>query len=108
MVDALAAITGWDLTQDEALLQGYRAAVLQSLFGNQHGWQAKDDWEQIGPRFLEPIPDGKHQGMGIGEWLPDIVQEYFRDSGRHETTGRPYPQTLETLGMQEFVDLAQP
>jgi aldehyde:ferredoxin oxidoreductase len=108
MVDALSAITGWDLTLDEALLQGHRAAILQSLFGNQHGWQAKDDWEQVGERFLEPVPDGKHKGLGIGKWLPDIVQEYYRDSGRHEITGRPYRHTLEALGMGEFNEWAQP
>ncbi len=108
MVDALAATTGWDVTLDEALDAGLRSTILQGLFGTQRGWRAEDDWTDVGPRFLEPIPDGKYQGFTIARWLPDIVQEYYRLSGRHETSGRPYRATLERLGLDEFMDWSVP
>jgi aldehyde:ferredoxin oxidoreductase len=102
MVDALNATTGWDVTLDEMLDAGHRSIILQSVFGTQRGWIADHDWQDVGPRFLEPIPDGKYQGFTIAKWLPQLVYEYYRLSGRHEKTGRPYMDTLVRLGLEEF------
>jgi len=106
MVDALNATTGWDVTLDEGLKAGRRSMILQSLFGTQRGWRAEDDWTDVGPRFLEPIPDGKYEGFTIAKWLPDLIQEYYRVSGRHEVSGRPFLETLQELGLEEFGDWA--
>lgn len=108
MIDALNATTGWNVTLDEALEVGHRGILLQSLFGTQRGWRAEDDWTDVGPRFLEPIPDGSHQGFTIAKWLPGLIQEYYRLSGRHEITGRPFAETLTRLGLEEFDEWAQP
>jgi aldehyde:ferredoxin oxidoreductase len=108
MVDALNATTGWDVTLDEMLDLGHRSIILQSLFGTERGWIADHDWQDVGPRFLEPIPDGKYQGFTIARWLPGLIFEYYRLSGRHERTGRPYVDTLERLGLEEFKGWSQP
>ena len=34
--------------------------------------------------------------------MPDIIQEYYRLSGRDEMTGRPFRDTLVKLGLEEF------
>src|SRR5581483_5945006 len=102
MLDALNATTGWDVSLDELIDAGHRAIILQSLFGTQRGWIAEHDWQDVGPRFLEPIPDGKYKGFTIAKWLPDLVYEYYKISGRHEKTGRPYMDTLQKLGLEEF------
>jgi aldehyde:ferredoxin oxidoreductase len=107
MVDCLNATTGWNFDLDEALLAGHRSMILQSLFGTQRGWIAEHDWQNIGPRFLEPIPDGKFKGFTIAKWLPAVVYEYHRLSGRHEKTGRPFIDTLTKLGLEEFKQWAQ-
>jgi aldehyde:ferredoxin oxidoreductase len=107
MVDALNATTGWDVSLDEMLEVGHRAIVLQSLFGTQRGWVAEHDWKDVGPRFLEPIPDGKYRGFTIARWLPDLVHEYYRLSGRHERTGRPFFETLARLKLEEFREWSQ-
>lgn len=107
MVDALNATTGWDVSLDETLDVGHRAIILQSVFGTQRGWIAEHDWQDVGPRFLEPIPDGKYQGFTIAKWLPELVYEYYRISGRHEKSGRPYRDTLVRLGLEEFKDWSQ-
>jgi aldehyde:ferredoxin oxidoreductase len=108
MVDSLNATTGWDVTIDEALETGHRAMILQSLFGTQRGWRAEDDWTDVGPRFLEPIPDGKYQGFTIAKWLPGLIHEYYRLTGRHELSGRPLPATLTRLGLDEFMAWSEP
>ncbi len=108
MVDSFNAATGWDFTLDEAMLAGRRSMVLQSIFGSQRGWIAEHDWQHVGRRFLEPIPDGKNKGFTIAKWLPDMVYEYYRLTGRHEKTGRPYQEALSRLGLEEFSAWAQP
>ncbi len=102
MVDSLNATTGWDVTLDEALNVGHRSIILQSLFGTQRGWIPEHDWKDVGPRFLEPIPDGRYKGFTIAKWLPDLVHEYYRLSGRHERSGRPFLDTLVNLDLEEF------
>jgi aldehyde:ferredoxin oxidoreductase len=102
MVDSLNATTGWNFNLDEALLAGHRSMILQSVFGTQRGWIADHDWTDVGPRFLAPVPDGKYQGFTIAKYLPEMVAEYYRLSGRHEHTGRPLPETLSALGLEKF------
>jgi aldehyde:ferredoxin oxidoreductase len=65
------------------------------------------DWQDVGPRFLEPIPDGKYKGFTIAKWLPDLIFEYYRLSGRHKRTGRPFKNTLDQLGLEEFTPWSQ-
>ena len=108
MIDSFNATTGWAMTLQDMREAGHRSMILQSIFSAQHGWRAEHDWTHVGPRFLEPIPDGKYQGFTIARWLPDIVQEYYRLSGRHELSGRPLPATLERLGLEEFATWAEP
>jgi hypothetical protein len=49
----------------------------------------------------------KVQGFTIAKWLPEMVQEYYRLSGRHEKTGRAFHGSLNKLGLEEFKDWAQ-
>lgn len=107
MVHALNATTGWDVSVDELLDAGQRSIMLQSIFGTRHGWRAEHDWTDVGPRFLEPVPDGRHQGFTIARWLPALIQEYYRISGRHEISGRPARSTLSRLGLEEFAEWAE-
>ena len=107
VLDSFNAITGWNFTLDEALDAGHRSMILQSLFGTQRGWVAEEDWKDVGPRFLEPVPDGKYKGFTIAKWLPELVYEYYRLSGRHEHTGRPLKSTLARLGLEEFMEWSQ-
>jgi aldehyde:ferredoxin oxidoreductase len=107
MVDSLNATTGWNVSLDETIDVGHRSIILQSVFGTQRGWIADHDWQDVGPRFLEPIPDGKYKGFTIAKWLPELIFEYYRLSGRHERTGRPYVDTLTRLGLEEFKQWSQ-
>jgi len=91
---------------DEALAAGHRSMILQSLFAAQRGWIAEFDSRDVGRGSLEPIPDGKYKGFTIAK-LPDLVYEYYRLSGRHERTGRPFKETLDRLGLEEFSEWAQ-
>jgi hypothetical protein len=56
---------------DEPIKAGHRNMILQSFFGTQRHRIADCDWQDVGPRFLEPIPNGKYKGFTIAKWLPD-------------------------------------
>lgn len=43
----------------------------------------------------------------MAQWLPELVREYYRLSGRDEVSGRPSRETLERLGLEEFGHWAQ-
>ncbi len=73
VIGSFNATTGWNFDMNEALEAGHRSAILQSLFETQRGWIAEQDWTNVGPRFLEPIPDGKFKGFTIAKWLPGMV-----------------------------------
>ncbi|NIO08314.1 MAG: hypothetical protein GTO40_10015 [Deltaproteobacteria bacterium] len=107
ITDTVNAMTGWDLDIEEAMAAGHRSMILQSLFGTQRGWTAELDWKDVGPRFLEPIPDGKYKGFTIAKWLPDMVYQYHRISERDEKTGRPTKTVLTRLGLEEFMKWSQ-
>jgi len=102
-VDALAATTGWkDLTLEECLTAGERAWNLERIFNIQHGLKPEDDYQNIGPRFLEPVPDGQYKGFTIAKWLPGLVFDFYRTCGWDEQTGKPYLETLKRLGIEEY------
>jgi aldehyde:ferredoxin oxidoreductase len=92
---------------DEPIKAGRRNMILQSFFGTQRHRIADLDWQDVGPRFLEPIPDGKYKGFTIAKWLPDLVYEYYRLSGKHERAGRPFKETLDQLELEEFTRWSQ-
>jgi len=47
-------------------------------------------------------------GQGFtAKWLPGLVFAYYRLTGRHEKTGRPYIDTLQRLGLGEFKEWSE-
>jgi aldehyde:ferredoxin oxidoreductase len=57
--------------------------------------------------YFSPIPNDKYKGFTIAKWLLDLIWEYYRLSGRHERTGHPFKETLEKLGLEEFLPWSQ-
>ena len=100
------ATTDWNFDFDDAMLAGHRSAILQSC-SPASGWIADHDWQQVGQRFLDTVPEDKYQGFTYRPWLPEMVCEYYRLSDRHKKTGRPYMDTLKLLGLEDFSEWAQ-
>ncbi|MBI4329667.1 MAG: hypothetical protein HY673_00115 [Chloroflexi bacterium] len=106
-VDAVAAVTGWeDFDMEEARTVGERVWQVEHLFHLRHGWTPEEDMTNIGPRFLEPIPDGQFKGFTIARYLPDLLYDFYAACGWDTKTGRPYPETLKRLGLEEFSFMA--
>jgi len=100
MVDALAAITGWkDLTLDEVLTVGERILQHERVFNVRHGLTPEDDYQNVGQRFIDPVPDGPYKGWTIAPYLKGLVFDFYRIAGWDERTGVPYKDTLRRLGI---------
>ncbi|MFC1868848.1 aldehyde ferredoxin oxidoreductase family protein [Thermodesulfobacteriota bacterium] len=108
MVDTIAAITGWDdFTKEEAMMVGERAWQMEHMLHMRYGWTPEEDLNNVGDRWLEPLPDGDYKGFTIAKFLPEMVYDFYRECGWDINTGRPNQATLERLGMEEFSFLAK-
>ena len=65
-------------------------------------------------RFTENVADGQKGRVAyatstaaLAKWLPGMIWDYYKLSGRHERTGRPFKDTLEKLDLQEFQEWSQ-
>jgi aldehyde:ferredoxin oxidoreductase len=72
-----------------------------------YGWTPKEDLENIGQRFLEPLPDGPFKGFSVTRFLPDLVYDFYRECGWDEKTGEPTPSTLERLDLKDYIKAAE-
>jgi aldehyde:ferredoxin oxidoreductase len=99
----LAYAVGWDdFTANEALQCGERITNLMRLVYQQRGFKKSDELD-ASPRWLEPAVAGPAKGLTIAPYLPAMVDEYYEQMGWNVETGLPLPETLERLGMDEFV-----
>jgi len=100
-IDVLNAITGWDVTLDEAMTIGRRIVNQLRVFNFRHGLDP--ELERPSPRYGSTPTDGPNAGIGIGEHWDAMVQTYRDRMGWEPTTGRPKAETLEKLGLGELV-----
>jgi aldehyde:ferredoxin oxidoreductase len=100
----LAQATGWDdFGMREALTVGERVTNLMRLVYGRRGFQKSDEFD-VTPKHLEPPPVGPSKGLSIEPYLPGMVDEYYRQMGWDVATGLPTAETLQRLGMEEFLD----
>ncbi len=105
-VEALAAITGWNVTKEELMDVGNRTWQMEHIFHLRHGWSPDEDQKNLGQRFLEPIPDGQFKGFAVAKWFPELFQDFYRECGWNPVSGKPLLATLDRLGLDEFNFLA--
>ncbi len=101
LLDAVNAVTGWDVTPKEAEAAGFRVANLFRAFNLRHGITV--DVEAPSPRWSSSPVDGQYRGISIrGHW-ERMLDNYYRHMGWERKTGRPFPQTLEALGLGHII-----
>ena len=98
VLDALRAVTGWDLTQEEVDTIFERGATLARLFNLREGVTSADD--DLPARMYDALP--KHAGV-TKELINSEVTAYYRDRGWNTETGAPTAARLRDLGIAELV-----
>lgn len=102
---ALAEAVGWDdFTSEEAMAVGERVTNMMRLIYAQRGFKKEDEFD-VSPRLLEPPSSGAAKGKSLAPFLPQMVDEYYRQMGWQVETGFPTPETLARLGLEEYSSL---
>jgi aldehyde:ferredoxin oxidoreductase len=100
LVDALNAVTGWELDYAQARKIAERQWNMIRCFAAREGFTRKDDTLPI--RFMEePVPEGPMKGSVIAkETLEGLKDQYYEYRGWDKRTGNPTKTKLEELGLE--------
>jgi aldehyde:ferredoxin oxidoreductase len=101
-VEAVNAVTGWNLDLQSSLIIGRRIVNLLRVFNFRHG--LKPELERPSVRYSETPVDGPIKGRPIKPFFGFMVQTYYESMGWDAKTGRPLPQTLKALGLEEVIE----
>lgn len=99
---AVAATVGWeDFTVEEGLTLGHRLSTAQRLFAMKRGLTKENDLD-VGQRLLDAPSTGLAAGKAFGDHIVDLIREYYTLEGWDPKTGRPLPETIKRLGLEEM------
>lgn len=101
LLRAVNAATGWSLNLDDAITTGKRTINLMRAFDIRHGLDASS--ERPSTRYGSTPKDGPAAGIGIMKHIDGMVRMYRREMGWDDETGRPLPDTLRKLGLDDII-----
>jgi len=100
-VELVEHCLGRKFTYDDLVKVGERAYNLARVFNVREGVTRADD--TLPPRLLEePLPEGPAAGK-VNENLPAMVDRYYELRGWDKVTGKPTPEKLRELGLEEYI-----
>jgi aldehyde:ferredoxin oxidoreductase len=100
-VELVAHCLGREFTYDDMVKVGERAYNLARVFSIREGLTRADD--TLPPRLLEePLPEGMAEGK-VNENLPAMLDKYYELRGWDKATGKPTPEKLKELGLEEYI-----
>ena len=71
-------------------------------FNLRHG--VSIELEHPSPRWSSAPVDGPAQGISIAEHWDDMLDNYYKQMGWDRETGRPLPETLKAIGLEQVID----
>jgi aldehyde:ferredoxin oxidoreductase len=104
VVNAIRAATGWQVTLQDVLKIGERAANMARAFNIREGFTRADD--KLPERLFQPLENGALQGVAISK--PDFEQmldELYRLKDWDAQTGSPSRAKLRELEIEWVADL---
>ncbi len=104
VVRCLNAVTGMDLTLDQARKTAERIWNMIRMFSVREGYRREHD--TLPGRFMEePIKTGPSKGMVISrEMLDYMLDQYYEFRGWDKETGVPTREKLEELGLEDLTE----
>jgi aldehyde:ferredoxin oxidoreductase len=96
----VATLTGWEFGVEEFRKTGERIYNLERAFNVREGITRADD--TLPKRLLEePLPKGPAEGQVNN--LEILLDPYYEFRGWDKTTGKPTPEKLRELGLEEVI-----
>ena len=100
-VELVEHCLGREFTSDDMVKVGETAYNIARIFNIREGVTRADD--TLPPRLLEePLPEGPAKGK-VNENLPAMLDKYYELRGWDKATGKPTPEKLRELGLEEYV-----
>ena len=103
-VETVAAVTGWDMDLDEAMLIGRRISAQLRIFSFLHGMDPA--LERPSTRYGSIPVDGPAEGANIMEHWDHMLRRFRELIGWDPELGLPTPETLRELGLEELITVA--
>ncbi|MBW2120473.1 MAG: hypothetical protein JRH07_01335 [Deltaproteobacteria bacterium] len=101
-LECLNAVTGWHLTLQDVYTIGRRAINQLRMFNFRHGMRKEDEYPS--ERYGSTPADGPARGKNIMEKWDWMLDNYYTLMGWDPETGKPLPQTLKDLGLEDLVE----
>ncbi|MBI4321738.1 MAG: hypothetical protein HY675_24860 [Chloroflexi bacterium] len=95
----VGAATGWDFTWQEAMQVGLRTVNLLRAFNIRHGRTRENDAPSF--RYSSTPIDGPARGKSIVPFWDQMLDVYYQELGWDRATGKPLPETLRELGLEQ-------
>ncbi len=106
IIEAVKAVTGWDVTIEELLQAGERRVNLMQAFNAREGIGRQEP--PLPPRFFEPLPEGPSQGLAVDRAeLLEAIDMYYQMAGWEPDSARPTRSKLEELELGWVADLLE-
>lgn len=102
LAEVIKAVTGWEVSGQEASDMGYRIVNLLRAFNLRHGLTADLDMPSI--RYGGAPIDGPFQAITIKPVWRDTVELYYRLMGWDVETSKPLQETLQRLGLEYVIN----
>lgn len=102
LVGMLNAITGWDYTENEAMMTGKRIDNVLRAFNVRQGILPEVEFPS--PRYGSAQTDGPVKAPSIMPYWNSMLEDYYKRMGWDRTTGKPLPETLRLVGLDSIVD----
>jgi aldehyde:ferredoxin oxidoreductase len=101
LAQAVSAATGWDFPASETIVVGKRIVNLLRAFNIRHGHTVEMDAPS--PRYGSAPVDGPSKGISIMTHWPEMRNKYYELMGWDRTSGKPLPETLQSLGLDYVI-----
>jgi aldehyde:ferredoxin oxidoreductase len=101
LTEAVHAMTGWDMTSEEARNMGLRAVNLMRAFNVRCGITREHDAPS--ERYGSTPVDGPTKGIAVRPHWDQMLDNYYHILGWDITTGKPLPETLKSLGIEHII-----
>ena len=100
-IEALNIITGWSFDIPEAMDAGRRIINQFRAFNFRHG--LTKEMEAPSVRYGSTPVDGPAQGKSISSQWESLRSNYYQQMGWDAETGKPLPETLKNLGLDNLI-----
>ncbi|MAG14302.1 MAG: hypothetical protein CL874_00220 [Dehalococcoidales bacterium] len=98
--EAINAATGWNMSLEEVMKVGRRVVNMMRLYNLKVG--LTPDKETPSARYCSQSVDGPNKDKPITPHWEKMLDNYYQLMGWDRKTGRPLPETIKELALEDF------